>query len=1157
MDVVALGPSSLDEAIDPAPQHDSCLCSEGQQASTVPDGPLTVTADAETTTAAVVGDLPMDTSISMLKRRTHPEQATENALGQNSGAGADAADDAVAPRNDGWLESFLAKQGGVSTDAGFKQQAEDREAQEGGDVLPEAEADASIDAVEGEQPPISPSQAAEKLRAALSTPTTPPSLPQNLAPEGIEAGAGQGGKGTAPASGRSAEVIDSRTTAPRRTSFLSSVFEEEEAEERDEEDEIEPSLKYEKLKGGAADVLRKDTASAMAVSDRFLALGTHAGMIYILDIEGNLVKGFRTHTASILALDIDNTSEFVASAGMDGLVSISALSTSEQYVFDFRRPMRCVALEPNFGRKSTRAFVCGGMAGALLQREKSWFGHKEVVLHAGEGPIWNVQWKGNLIAWANDRGVRIYDNNTKQRITFITPPSSEVRADMNRCSLFWKDARTLLIAWADHIKIAKVKERTQVAPGGGAPVTLGTAASSSQLYVEMVAIYQLDTVIISIAPYGNDFLVLVHITADDDDPRETASEEECRFKRREALPPELRIISGDGEELSSDMLSVSNCARYQCNDYLLVPAADALTTKDPEQRSFFVVTPTDIIIARPRTRKDHIDWLLDRRQYAQALSEIEAMGSKQAALLGYDSADIGRNYLKYLVEVGNFLRAARVAGRILGRNAKAWEDWVFLFVERGEFQSIIPFIPIEDPTLSNIVYDMVLAHYLHIGSEKLLETVQAWPPNIYSTQAVVRAIEDKLQHEPSSQLLMESIAVILIANRQPGKALPYYLRLRKPDVFKLILEHNLFSDVRDQALSLIEFDEDISADAGPNGARTAIQMLVDHKFSIPIHRVVPQLESSPQHLHLYLDALFRQDPQSVTEFSDQQVSLYAEYQPEALMPYLRAMSSYYDIEKAYQVCKAKDLVPEMVFLLGRVGDNKRALNLIIERLADVERAIDFAKEQNDDDLWEDLLKYSETRPAFIRGLLENVGAEIDPLRLIRRIKDGLEIPGLKPALIKILQEFNLQLSLLDGCAAILYHDGEAFSQELRRAQRHGMHGHVEAPCSKCGRDLYNMPAIQENNLRLELPSVFCFCRHVFHLTCLVAPVKVPKRQQQDLPALPLSVTQAGSNFDQILGPERRKQARKFAYESKLKYETCLRAVLRKGCPLCAQQKHVS
>lgn len=81
-----------------------------------------------------------------------------------------------------------------------------------------------------------------------------------------------------------------------------------------------------------------------------------------------------------------------------------------------------------------------------------------------------------------------------------------------------------------------------------------------------------------------------------------------------------------------------------------------------------------------------------------------------------------------------------------------------------------------------------------------------------------------------------------------------------------------------------------------------------------------------------------------------------------------------------------------------------------------------------------MLKYSETKPreytlqdprfrtdarytlGFIRGLLENVGAEIDPIRLIRRIKNGLEIPGLKVALIKILQDFNLQVRSLPSRA---------------------------------------------------------------------------------------------------------------------------------------------
>jgi len=43
------------------------------------------------------------------------------------------------------------------------------------------------------------------------------------------------------------------------------------------------------------------------------------------------------------------------------------------------------------------------------------------------------------------------------------------------------------------------------------------------------------------------------------------------------------------------------------------------------------------------------------------------------------------------------------------------------------------------------------------------------------------------------------------------------------------------------------------------------------------------------------------------------------------------------LRQAYGVCNERSLVPEMVFLLGRMGNNKKALHLIIERLGDVQR----------------------------------------------------------------------------------------------------------------------------------------------------------------------------------------------------------------------------
>jgi hypothetical protein len=147
------------------------------------------------------------------------------------------------------------------------------------------------------------------------------------------------------------------------------------------------------------------------------------------------------------------------------------------------------------------------------------------------------------------------------------------------------------------------------------------------------------------------------------------------------------------------------------------------------------------------------------------------------------------------------------------------------------------------------------------------------------------------------------------ANRQPGKALPYYLRLRRPNVFELIRENNLFTDVQDQILLLVEFDHELmekrrkEKDSKENkekpstGSKVdqqrkdseAIKLLVDNIHSIPvcclstswvsaliliplqISRVVQQLQKRPDYLFLYLDALVEKDPHLVSGFADLQV----------------------------------------------------------------------------------------------------------------------------------------------------------------------------------------------------------------------------------------------------------------------------------------------
>lgn len=238
------------------------------------------------------------------------------------------------------------------------------------------------------------------------------------------------------------------------------------------------------------------------------------------------------------------------------------------------------------------------------------------------------------------------------------------------------------------------------------------------------------------------------------------------------------------------------------------------------------------------------------------------------------------------------------------------------------------------------------------------------------------------------------------------------------------------------------------------------------------------------------------------------------------------------------------------------------------------QAIDFAKEQNDADLWEDLLKYAESKPsesrlyrtlgeskaevsilAFIRGLLENVGPEVDPIRLIRRIKNGLEIPGLKPAIIKILQDFNIQISLIEGCKTILNADCRSLTLQLYDGQTNASLGSIDTTmCYKCRKPAFlpsqSSTSTPASATTAEATSIIFLCRHIFHISCALPDVDLPSRPQHFLnPLLAGALTISGDKglprFDQ-----ERDLAAKILFASQLKS----RSSLPISCPACLAGK---
>ncbi|KAI8618778.1 hypothetical protein BC830DRAFT_1107192 [Chytriomyces sp. MP71] len=938
---------------------------------------------------------------------------------------------------------------------------------------------------------------------------------------------------------------------PLRPASVSSSEEDDESDEDDYDDDDEPMLKYQRLSGTLSETLKKDAVSAMDVSDRFLAIGTHWGVVHILDVGGNNVKRFECHSASVNCVCIDTSAEFVASASDDGKVVVNSLYTNETALFRHRRPVKAVALESEYAKKPSKTLVSGGTAEELLLTGKGWFSSFDTVIASGEGPIWAIVWRKDTIAWANDAGVKLYDVTTQTKFAYIDRPHGSPRADLFRCNLCWKDDETLMIGWADSVKIGVIKDRKSAAAEG---VSAPNISSLPPRYVEIMCEFRTDFIVSGIAPLL-DQIVLLSFIVDMDGLRNidvlpSSSDEATVSKRVVSQQPEVHVVDMHGEHIANDVLNVFGYEHYRANDYHLAH----LTS--PSDTTFYLVSPKDIITAKPRNTDDRIKWLTDKARYEEALrlaelvlaSRKEADGSAyEGVLKDADIVAIGIKYLGSLCEEGNYEKAATQAPKILRNDAKLWEEWVFVFLGANRLSFILPFIPYQgDTRLNKSCYEMVLSRFLETDKETFSDLIKKWPTDLYNAVIVTDAVEYLLTKDPENMHLLDAGIDLSVATSRFEKALLYGLKLHRPGILTLVEPHNLFHTLQTHVHLVVAYDmhvaeRDEEADPAARlwtggaafgvmegsvatdlgeyvrvsrraGCGEGVRLLVENADRAPVSSIVKQLSQTRRSLHIYLDALFRASPQEGVQFHSSQVELYADFDPTRLLEFLRS-SALYKVQDAFSLCEVRDLVPEMVYLLGKMGDKRKALLLVIERLGDVNQAIDFAKEQNDEVLWDDLIRYSVDKPPFIIGLLENLGSHIDPVKIIRQIPEGLPIPQLRANLIKIMTDYGIQMSLREGCRKILVSDAVALMEALYLSQRRAaFFSEEDLKCSLC-----------ESRFSFDDPEkhiVIYFCRHLYHKSCLLSKSIALKRSVPPSPGLaPTLDLSSSARLEESITPE--------------------------------------
>jgi len=200
-----------------------------------------------------------------------------------------------------------------------------------------------------------------------------------------------------------------------------------------------------------------DEVTCAVLQANLLVLGTIQGILIGIQLPEHNITTFSTYPCCICSVSLDKLARFCALGMADGRITVVPVvpdAGSEKWCCEHgSQPVRSIALCPEYSSQyADNHFICtGGEDGRLLLTKRVRFGGQQVI-HDGEGAITRISWQTVLIAWANSKGVKVFNFQSGQKVTFISKPGQAEPRSM--CCLAWGGNDTLLVAWGCVVKLS-------------------------------------------------------------------------------------------------------------------------------------------------------------------------------------------------------------------------------------------------------------------------------------------------------------------------------------------------------------------------------------------------------------------------------------------------------------------------------------------------------------------------------------------------------------------------------------------------------------------------------------------------------------------------------------------------------------------------------
>lgn len=781
-----------------------------------------------------------------------------------------------------------------------------------------------------------------------------------------------------------------------------------------------PLLKYRRLNGLPARFFVKDPISFCFSTNDIIIFATHSGIIHLTNKDFTPIKTFKAHNSSVLSIECDG--EHFITGSIDGTVVVGSISNNDVIKYDFKRPIQAVAFDRTYAK--TNGFFCGGTSGQLLYCTKNWLGQRsDLTIDENNGMITMIKTVDDIVMWCNDSGINVAQITTKQRLINIPVPKG-----IQQPGLYWPrihriDRDRILLAWVNNLWVFRVviSEKQPIKPLSHATASFKSNYDEKRIEIEHHSVLD-DTMIGGISDFNDNLMILNYF------PRYGNS----------MLPPELKILDRDTlDELSVDEIELKNFKALSINDYHLESIGD---------KSWILVTSYDAIIIEEFSLKDQLEFYLQKEMYLKAwelagfwLDKYEKLSIGLKQVEKYFNSDEIENAIEFLSKVLN-VSPDEENEKYIEKVVDEWNSWLekietekdMLYLSAGYLPSYKLLGGLAQ--IDQKFYESILSYFLQENKfNEFLTYLEDWDDSLLSLSDIKLQINDYLTMwdnghstvvsvDEINQLRYAFIEVCLKLD-EPSECVAQKIKLKDVNLLEFLDKYHIIPEYIEKLPEIITLgvpeeqvqDSNIALLRENKNLRTNIEILVENSHEILPSKIIEVLKYSKLHIinYMYLEELGKVDRQLIKDFEDDMIELYAKFDNIQLYDFISKHKNY-SIDKAVAVCEKYNCNHELVYLLSKVGQNQKALTIIIDDLNDPAMAINFTHKINDQSLWDFLLDYTMTKSDFIKALLLSAGDWIDPVPVVGRIPKGVVIHDLKNVLLKImangqLDEFIYQL----------------------------------------------------------------------------------------------------------------------------------------------------